>query len=96
MKTVILAAGKSSRIYKKIQKNKCLIEINGESLIQNTIKKLLKTKKIKQDDISIVTGFKPHLIKKNVSTKYKKINYIYNKYFQKKEMLYSMILAMKN
>ena len=43
MKTVILAAGKSSEFIKKF-KNKCLIEINGESLIQNTIKKLLKTK----------------------------------------------------
>ena len=50
---------------------------------------------IKEKDIYIVTGFKPGLIKSNVNKKFKKINYIYNKYFQKKEMLYSMLLAMK-
>lgn len=95
MKIAILAAGKSSRIYKKIQKNKCLIEINGETLINNSIKKLVKTKKINEEDIYIVTGFKPNLIKSSVKKKFKKINYIYNKYFQKKEMLYSMLMAMK-
>ena len=95
MKIAILAAGRSSRIFEKIQKNKCLIDINGESLIHNSIKKLIKTNRIKEKDIYIVTGFKPDLIKSNVNKKFKKINYIYNKYFQKKEMLYSMLLAMK-
>ena len=33
--------------------------------------------------------------KKNVNKKFKRINYIYNKDFQKKEMLHSMLLAMK-
>ena len=35
MKIAILAAGKSSRIFEKIQKNKCFIYINGETLIKN-------------------------------------------------------------
>ena len=95
MKIVILAAGKSSRIFEKIKKNKCLIDINGESLINNSINKLIKTNKVKEEDIYIVTGFKSNLIKSNVRKKFKKINYIYNKYFQKREMLYSMLLAMK-
>ena len=95
MKVVILAAGKSSRIYEKIQKNKCLIDINGEPLINNSINKLINTKKVKEEDIYIVTGFKSNLIKSNLKKKFKKINYIYNKYFQKREMLYSMLLAMK-
>ncbi|WP_435116875.1 NTP transferase domain-containing protein [Candidatus Pelagibacter bacterium nBUS_49] len=95
MKIVILAAGKSSRIYEKIKKNKCLIDINGESLIQNSIKKIIKTKKVREEDIYIVTGYKPDLIKSNLRKNFKNINFIYNKYFQKKEMLYSMILAMK-
>ena len=95
MKVAILAAGRSSRIFEKIQKNKCLININGQSLINNSITKILKTKKIKEKDIHIVTGFKPKFIKSNVNKKFKKVNYIYNKFFQKKEMLYSMILAMK-
>lgn len=94
MKLVILAAGRSSRIFDKIKKNKCLIDINGEPLIHNTIKKIIKTRRINEEDIYIVTGFKSELIKSFVGKKFKKINYIYNKYFQKKEMLYSMILAM--
>ena len=95
MKIAILAAGKSSRIYKKIKKNKCLINIDGESLIYKSINELLKIKNIKEKDIYIVTGFKSNLIKLHVKKKFKKINYIYNRYFQKKEMLYSMLLAMK-
>ena len=95
MKVAILAAGRSSRIYEKIQKNKCLIDINGEPLINNLINKLINTKKVKEEDIYIVTGFKSNLIRSNVKKKFKKINYIYNKYFQKREMLYSMLLAMK-
>ena len=51
MKIAILAAGRSSRIFEKIQKNKCLIDINGESLIHNSIKKLIKTNRIKEKDI---------------------------------------------
>ena len=37
MKICFLAAGKSSRIYKKINKPKCLIKINRYSLIKNLI-----------------------------------------------------------
>ena len=33
MNFVFLAAGKSKRIFKKIKKNKCLIEINNQTLI---------------------------------------------------------------
>ena len=69
MKIAILAAGRSSRIFEKIQKNKCLIDINGESLINNSIKKLIKTNRIKEEDIYIVTGFKPNLIKSEVKKK---------------------------
>lgn len=95
MKIAILAAGKSSRIYKEIKKNKCLVNIDGETLINKSIKEILKIRNIKEKDIYIVTGFKSHLIKKNVNKKFKRINYIYNKDFQKKEMLHSMLLAMK-
>ena len=95
MKIAILAAGRSSRIYDKIQKNKCLIEINGETLINNSIRKLIETNKIKEEDIYIVTGFNHKMLKLDIKKKFKKINFIYNKYFQKREMLYSMMLALK-
>ena len=66
MKIAILAAGRSSRIYNKIQKNKCLIEINGETLINNSIRKLIETNKIKEEDIYIVTGFNHKMLKLNI------------------------------
>ena len=72
MKLVILAAGRSSRIFDKIKKNKCLIDINGEPLIHNTIKKIIKTRRINEEDIYIVTGFKSELIKSFVGKKFKK------------------------
>ena len=37
MKLLLLAAGKSNRIYKKINKNKCLIEYNKKSLLEKII-----------------------------------------------------------
>ena len=95
MKIVILAAGKSSRIFKKIKKNKCLLKIDNETLIDKSIKEILKVKNIKENDIYIVTGFKSNLIKNHVSKKYKNIQYIYNKDYNTREMLYSMMLAMR-
>ena len=91
MNIVFLAAGKSSRIYKEVGKPKCLLKINNQSIISNLLKNL-KGLKIKK--INIVIGFKSYLIKKELK-KNKKINYIYNKYFNSREMLYSLILALK-
>ena len=39
MNLLLLAAGKSSRIYEKIKKNKCLIKINNNTLIKHIINK---------------------------------------------------------
>ena len=44
MRLLLLAAGKSSRIYNKIKKNKCLININHKSLIRNIIDSAYKNK----------------------------------------------------
>ncbi len=91
MNIVFLAAGKSSRIFKEVGKPKCLLKINNQSIILNLIKNLtgLKIKKI-----NVVVGFKSTLIKKELK-KIKKINFIYNKYYNSREMLYSLILALK-
>lgn len=89
---VILAAGKSKRIYQKIKKNKCLLEIDGETIIEKIIQTILKIKKKKK--IHIVTGFKKELIKKSLKN-YKFINYIHNNKFETTEMLYSLCLALK-
>ena len=91
MKFVLLAAGKSSRFYEKIKKNKCLLNLGSTSLIKHS---LFEIKKAKITDISIVLGFKANKIKKHLIN-YKNVNYIHNKSFNTREMLYSLILALK-
>ena len=91
MKFVLLAAGKSKRLYKKIKKNKCLLKLGNKTLIENTI---LAAKEAKIKDISIVVGFKSEKIKLYLK-KYNKIKYILNKKYNSREMLYSLILALK-
>ncbi len=91
MQIVFLAAGKGSRIFNKIKKNKCLIKLNGKSLIKRLISNALDNK-IKK--INIVIGFKKEKIIKE--TKNYKINYIENKNYKTTEMLHSLILAIKN
>ena len=90
MNFIFLAAGKSSRIYNYIKKPKCLIQINKLSLIENLIKKVPKSKNNK---IYIVTGFKSKMIKKHLK-KYKNINFIENKFYKTKDMLYSLMVAL--
>ena len=90
MNFIFLAAGKSSRIYNYIKKPKCLIQINKLSLIENLIKKIAKSKNNK---IYIVTGFKSKMIKKHLK-KYKNINFIENKFYKTKDMLYSLMVAL--
>ena len=91
MNIVFLAAGKSSRIYKELGKPKCLLKINNHSIIKNLIKNLsgLKIKRI-----NVVVGFKSEQIKKELK-EFKKINFIYNRYYNSREMLYSLISALK-
>ena len=90
MQLIILAAGKSSRIFDDIEINKCLIKYNNKSLIEKLINDSEKYFK----KINIVVGFKPNLIKTNLK-KQKKINFIKNDFYKSREMLYSIILALK-
>lgn len=90
MQILYLAAGKGKRIYKDIKKNKCLIKINGKSIINRLIQNAINTQ-IKK--INIVVGFKKEKIISE--TKKYNINFIYNKQYRSTEMLYSLILAIK-
>ncbi len=92
MKISILAAGKSERIFDKIKKNKCLVIVNGNSLIKHIIN---NAKKNKINNIDIIVGFKSYFIKKNLK-RIKNIRFIYNKFYKSKEMMYSFYLSLKN
>jgi len=91
MRLLLLAAGKSSRIYNKIKKNKCLININHKSLIRNIIDSAYKNK---IEKIDIITGFKPNNIKKDLRN-YKKIRFINNSKYSSTDMVYSALLGLK-
>ncbi len=91
MKLIILAAGKSSRIYNQINLNKCLIKINNKTLLTRIVNNALE-KRI--NNIDIIVGFKPQNIKKSLS-KFKNINFIYNKKYKFTDMVFSSILGLK-
>jgi len=91
MKLILLAAGKSSRIYSKIKKNKCLIKVNGKSLIRNIIDNAYDNS---INNIDVITGFKPKNIKNDLK-KYKKITFIKNTKYKTTDMVYSALLGLK-
>lgn len=88
---LILAAGKGTRIYKKIGKNKCLIKVSGKSLINRIIFNL-RSNHIKK--IIVVTGFKKKKITTNIS--YKNIKFVNNYKYNSTEMLESLMIGLKN
>ena len=91
MRFIFLAAGVGKRIYKKIGKNKCLIEVDNKPLI---IKLIQEVENAGINKISVVVGFRSLQLKKEIK-KFKKVKFIYNKKFRSQEMLYSLILALK-
>tara|TARA_Y100000389_G_C17447620_1_gene512587 strand:- start:1740 stop:2462 length:723 start_codon:yes stop_codon:yes gene_type:complete len=90
MKLILLAAGKSSRIFNKIKTNKCLIKIRKKSLIRHLID---NAKNVGIEDIDLVVGFKPNNIKKELSDR--SLNYIHNKKYNSTDMVFSSILALQ-
>ena len=89
MQLIILAAGKSSRIFKNIKKNKCLIKIKKKTLIEKIIQESISVFK----KINVITGYKSHLIRKHLN-KFPNINIIHNKEYNSTDMLHSMILGL--
>jgi len=94
MRVVILAAGKSSRMFKDLGKNKCLLEINNVSLISKIINDVYDAK---ISDLTVVTGFKKHLIEYHLSKHNNKIpiEFLHNPEFETKDMMSSLILALE-
>jgi len=91
MNLIILAAGQSLRIFKKIKKNKCLIKIQNKTLIEKIIK---DSKNIEIKKIIVVVGFLKKKLKKSLS-QYKNIEFVDNYFYKKRDMLYSLFLGLK-
>jgi len=90
MKLILLAAGKSSRIFDKIKTNKCLIEVNKKPIIKHLID---NANDLGINDIDVVVGYKPLNIKKKL--KFNRLNFIHNRKFNSTDMVYSSILALE-
>lgn len=90
MNIVFLAAGAGSRFGSRI-KNKSLIKINKNLRIIDVLLNNLVNLKIKKK--IIVLGHNAKNLKDKISNK--KIIYLYNKYYKKKDMLHSLIMGLK-
>jgi histidinol-phosphate/aromatic aminotransferase/cobyric acid decarboxylase-like protein/choline kinase len=93
MKAIILAAGMGSRL-KSITKDKtkCMVEVNGESLIKRLLNQL---EKYSLEEIVIVTGYKEEILREyinnlNLKTKIKFYN---NEIYDKTNNIYSLGLV---
>lgn len=95
MQAIMLAAGKGTRLGKYTKNNtKCMLDVQGETLLERTIDALLKAG-IK--DFVLVLGYKGDNVKKFISKKEldKKINitYITNNSYNTTNNIYSLYLA---
>ena len=99
MQAIILAAGMGKRLGKYANdSNKCLIEINGMTLIEKTIESLVLNN---IRNIYIVTGYRHKELKDYIlhvkSCKYKKkdvsVNFIENENYDKTNNIYSLFLT---
>ena len=83
-----MAAGVGSRLKQIIgEKPKCLIEVDGVSLISRSVS-LLKSRGI--SDITVITGFKSELIHHNLGSR---VNYFHNPFYRVTNSIASLWLA---
>lgn len=88
MKAIIMAAGIGSRL-KHINENrpKCLIEMEGVSLISRSVA-MLEERNI--TDISVITGYKSELIRRELQCR---VNFFHNPYYAVTNSIASLWLA---
>ena len=95
MQAIILAAGMGKRLGELTKGNtKCMVNVNGISLIDRTLTQLSK---LSLSRIIIVIGYKGENLKNYVGDEYKgvKIEYINNPVYDKTNNIYSLSLAKK-
>jgi histidinol-phosphate/aromatic aminotransferase/cobyric acid decarboxylase-like protein/choline kinase len=93
MQALILAAGTGSRLGKHTKENtKCMLEINGETLITQALEKLNNVGITK---LILVVGYKKENLMEHVGTQYKNIaiEYVENPIYDTTNNIYSLYLA---
>lgn len=95
MQAIILAAGMGKRLGELTKGNtKCMVNVNGISLIDRTLSQLSK---LYLSRVVIVIGYKGENLKNYIGDEYKglKIKYIHNPIYDKTNNIYSLSLAKK-
>jgi len=88
VKAIIMAAGIGSRIHGVIgEKPKCLIEVNGQTLIERTVK-LLQERGV--SDVAVITGYKSDLIHEKLGST---VRYFHNEDYRTTNSIASLWLA---
>lgn len=94
MQAIILAAGQGKRLGQYTKDNtKCMVKVNGVSLIDRVIKQLVH---IHVDRLVLVVGYKAKELKDFIGYRYDgmiKIEYIENPLYDKTNNIYSLALA---
>lgn len=91
MKVIILAAGQGTRL-RPLTDNcpKCMVEVNGESIIQRQLN-IMYSCGIKEEDIIIVAGYKSEVLKEGL--KDTGVHFIVNNEYGTTNMVYSLMCA---
>jgi len=93
MQALILAAGTGSRLGRHTKENtKCMLEVNGETLISQALEKL---NNVGIKKLILVVGYKKENLIAHVGNKYKNIDieYVENPIYDKTNNIYSLYLA---
>ena len=90
MKGLIVAAGESSRLYPRtLDKPKCLLEIDGEPIIERSLR-LLAENGI--DDVCVVVGYRDEMIREQLGDR---VDYVANPFFEITNNMASMWMGME-
>lgn len=95
MQAIILAAGMGKRLGELTKGNtKCMIKVNGTTLIDRVLKQLSK---LNLNKIVLVIGFQGQKLREYIGDTYldTPIEYVYNPIFDKTNNIYSLYLAKK-
>lgn len=91
MKVIILAAGQGSRLRPLTDYcPKCMVEINGKSIIERQLNTMYSCG-IKEEDITIVAGYRNDVLKEKLQ--HTRIRFIVNEEFEKTNMVCSLMCA---
>ena len=93
MKAVILAAGLGTRLRPITDEvPKCMVQVNGQYIIDRQIENLLQNN-ITQSDIYIIGGYLENVLYQHLKNKYPHINFISNPRYNETNNMYSLFLA---